>query len=318
MGPEHDAFERELAQYLGAANTVGLANGTDALVLGLLAIGCDAGAEIVTVANAGAYSSVAAAIVGCRVVYADVDATTMLMTPRTLERAIGPQTRAVMITHLYGNVAEVVEIVEFCHARGVAVIEDCAQALGGIVNGRKVGTVGDIAAFSFYPTKNLGAAGDGGAIATNDPALADRVRSIRQYGWSSKYIVAQPGGRNSRLDEIQAAVLRIGLPLLDDINEARRTIVRQYAAAISGPSIRLVTGAGCETVAHLAVIRARDRPGVRARFRGCRYRHRHPLSHPRSPSGRPPSPVSGHVAEGNRASRRRGPDHSLLPDNDPR
>jgi dTDP-4-amino-4,6-dideoxygalactose transaminase len=266
-GPEHDAFELEFAHYVGIGHAIGLASGTDALILALQAVGCEAGSEIVTVANAGAYSSIAAAIVGCRVVYADVDARSLLVTPATLEAAIGPDTRAVIVTHLYGNVAEIEAMAEFCHSRGIAVIEDCAQAVGGAREGRKVGTFGNVAAFSFYPTKNLGAAGDGGAIATNDAAMADVIRSLRQYGWSSKYTVAKPDGRNSRLDEIQAAVLRIGLPLLDGINEARRDILEQYAVAIAGPSVRLVTGAGCPTVGHLAVIRVANRARAQTAFR---------------------------------------------------
>jgi dTDP-4-amino-4,6-dideoxygalactose transaminase len=266
-GPEHDAFERELAGYLGANHAVGLANGTDALILALQAVGCEAGSEIVTVANAGAYSSVAASIVGCPVVYADVDSRTLLATPATIEAAIGPDTRAVIVTHLYGNLAEIDAIAQVCRSRGIALIEDCAQAIGGAADGRKVGTFGDVAAFSFYPTKNLGGAGDGGALVTDDAVVADRARSLRQYGWSSKYTVANAGGRNSRLDELQAAVLRIGLPLVGGINEARRDIVGQYADAISGPSVRLVTGAGCQTVAHLAVIRVADRARAQAVFR---------------------------------------------------
>jgi aminotransferase EvaB len=262
LGPEHDAFENELAAYLGARHAIGVA-----LILAMQAVGCQAGSEVVTVANAGAYSSVAAALVGCRVVYADVDATTLLMSADTLQAAIGPDTRAVVVTHLYGNVADVEAIAQLCRPRGIAVIEDCAQAIGGAAGGRKVGTFGDIAAFSFYPTKNLGAAGDGGAIVTQDPALARRVRSLRQYGWSTKYTVSVSGGRNSRLDEIQAAVLRVGLPLLDRTNEARRAILDQYRAAINGPGARLVTGAECETVAHLAVIRVGDRQRAQTAFR---------------------------------------------------
>lgn len=269
-GPEHDAFEAELAAYLGVAHAVGLASGTDALVLSLVAVGCGAGSEVVTVANAGGYSSIAAALIGARVVYADVDPATLLVTPETVQAALGPDTRAVVITHLYGNVADAASIATICQGRGIAVVEDCAQAIGGEVDGRRAGTFGDVAALSFYPTKNLGAAGDGGAIATDDPAIADRVRSLRQYGWSPRYVVSQPNGRNSRLDEIQAAILRIGLRRVDELNERRREIVHRYADVIRGPGIRLVTGAGVATVAHLAVVRATDRPRVRAMFEAAR------------------------------------------------
>ena len=179
---------------------------------------------------------------------------------------VRPETRAVIVTHLYGNVADVAAIATICRARGVAVIEDCAQAIGGERDGRRAGTFGDVAAFSFYPTKNLGAAGDGGAIATNDGAIAERVRSLRQYGWNARYLVAEPGGRNSRLDEIQAAVLRIGLRRVDELNERRRSIVVRYADALRGSGVRLVTGAEVPTVAHLAVVRVADRTRVRASF----------------------------------------------------
>jgi dTDP-4-amino-4,6-dideoxygalactose transaminase len=266
MGPEHDAFEAELATFLGIQQAIGLASGTDALVLAMLAVGCGSGSEIVVAANAGGYASIAAAMIGTSVVYADVDPTTLLVTRATLEPALGPATRAVVLTHLYGNIADVAGITSLCRGRGIAVVEDCAQSIGGMIDGRRAGTLGDVATFSFYPTKNLGAAGDGGAIATDDPAIADRVRSLRQYGWHPRYVVAEPKGHNSRLDEIQAAILRIGLRRVDDLNERRRAIVRQYAEAITGDGIELVTGAGVPTVAHLAVVRARDRARARAAF----------------------------------------------------
>ena len=265
-GPESDAFEAELATYLGVSHAVGLANGTDALVLALQSVGCGPGSEVVTVANAGGYASIAAVLIGAGVVYADVDPTTLVATPDTIADSIGPDTRAVVITHLYGNMADVPAIVSNCRARGIAVIEDCAQAIGCEVGGRRAGSFGDVAAFSFYPTKNLGAAGDAGAVATDDPAIADRVRSLRQYGWSPRYVVAHPHGRNSRLDEIQAAILRIGLRRVNQLNERRVAIVGRFAEAVRGTAIRVVTGAGVPTVAHLAVVRATQRAGVRALF----------------------------------------------------
>jgi dTDP-4-amino-4,6-dideoxygalactose transaminase len=268
-GPEHDAFESELAQFLGVRHAAGVASGTDALCLAMLAVGCRAGSEIVTAANAGGYATCAAAQIGASVVYADVDASTMLVTAETLGRVIGPQTSAVVVTHLYGNVADVDSIVELCRPTGVRVIEDCAQAIGGTDGaGRRVGSLGDVAAFSFYPTKNLGAAGDGGAVASNDDQIDARVRSLRQYGWSTKYRVAESGGRNSRLDEIQASILRIGLRRVGELNERRRSIVRRYAEAAGGTRLSMVTGAGCETVAHLAVLRSRARDDVRSHLNG--------------------------------------------------
>ena len=266
MGPEHDAFEAELAAFLGVRHAIGLASGTDALVLAMLAVGCGPGSELVVAANAGGYASIAASMIGSSVVYADVDPASLLVTPATLEAALGPASRAVVVTHLYGNVADASGIATLCRDRGIAMIEDCAQAIGARVNDRRAGTFGDVATFSFYPTKNLGAAGDGGAIATDDQSIADRVRSLRQYGWRPRYVVAEPHGRNSRLDEIQAAILRIGLPRLDELNERRRAIVERYREAIVGDRIHMVTGMGVPTIGHLAVVRVKDRAEVRARF----------------------------------------------------
>ena len=264
QGPEHSAFENELATMLGVRHVAGVASGTDALVLAMLAVGCGPGAEVATAANAGGYATGAARQIGAPVVYCDVDPITLLVTRRTLEGAIGPSTRAVVVTHLFGNVADVGSIVALCRPRGIAVIEDCAQAIGGRDRaGRRTGSLGDVATFSFYPTKNLGAIGDGGAVATNDDAVNTRVRSLRQYGWSTKYRIEEPFGRNSRLDELQAAVLRVGLVGLDERNDRRRAIARRYADACRTEAVRTVSGAGCETVAHLAVVRAKDRNGLR-------------------------------------------------------
>jgi dTDP-4-amino-4,6-dideoxygalactose transaminase len=262
-GPEHAAFELELAAYLGAQHAAGVASGTDALCLAMLAVGCARGSEIVGAANAGGYAACAAAQLGAGMVYADVDRATLLVTAETLSAAIGPRTTAVVVTHLYGNVADVAAVVDLCRPLGIRVIEDCAQSIGGRNGARMTGTMGDVATFSFYPTKNLGAAGDGGAVVTNDGQIDARVRSLRQYGWSTKYKVAESGGRNSRLDEMQAAILRIGLRLVDGLNERRREIVSRYAEAAKGSSVSVVTGAGCNTVGHLAVVRSGSREDFR-------------------------------------------------------
>jgi dTDP-4-amino-4,6-dideoxygalactose transaminase len=267
-GPEHAAFEAELAQFLGVRHAAGVASGTDALCLAMLAIGCGVGSEIVTAANAGGYASCAAMQIGAQVVYCDVDPATLLVTAEAFDKVIGPQTKAVVVTHLYGNIADVEPVVELCRPRGIRVIEDCAQAIGGTDRtGRKAGSIGDVATFSFYPTKNLGAAGDAGAVVSDNDEIDARVRSLRQYGWSTKYHVAESGGRNSRLDEIQATILRIGLRRVDELNERRRAIARRYAEAARGSDVSPVTGAGCETVAHLAIVRCRARDELR-RFLG--------------------------------------------------
>jgi dTDP-3-amino-2,3,6-trideoxy-4-keto-D-glucose/dTDP-3-amino-3,4,6-trideoxy-alpha-D-glucose/dTDP-2,6-dideoxy-D-kanosamine transaminase len=266
-GPEHDALERELAAFLGVAHAVAVANGTDALALALHAVGCDAGSEVVTAANAGGYTSVAAARLGCGSVYADVDRDGLVMTPATVAAAIGPSTRAVVVTHLYGNIADVEGIVAVCRPRGIAVVEDIAQALGAVLERQRVGTFGDAAAISFYPTKNLGAAGDGGAVATADEDIARSVRSLRQYGWGRKYEVERPNGMNSRLDEVQAAILRIGLGRLDRMTAKRQDIVRRYGEALGPSPARMVSGSTSSFVAHLAVARFAARDRVREVFR---------------------------------------------------
>ena len=269
LGPETEAFERELAGLVGARHGIGLANGTDALRIALLATGCEPGAEVVTAANAGGYAAVAAASIGCDLVYADVDPRSLVVTADTVARAIGPRTRAVVVTHLYGNVADTRAIVAVCRPAGIAVVEDCAQSLGAVSNGRPVGGNGDIATFSFYPTKNLGAAGDGGAVVTDDDQVAAAARQLRQYGWGEKYRIERERGWNSRLDEIQAAILRLGLARIDEFNEQRRSIVRRYREALTHSSVRPVSGETADFVAHLAVIRSSQRSALAAHLRSA-------------------------------------------------
>ena len=262
-GPEHRAFEGELAAFLGAGHAVGVASGTDALALALLAVGCGPGSEVVTAANAGGYASVAVAHIGGVVAYADVDGDGLVMTTETVAAAVSDATRAVVVTHLYGNVADVEAIVAFCRPRGIAVVEDAAQALGATSGSRRIGTLGDAAAMSFYPTKNLGAAGDGGAVVTDDDRIAETARSLRQYGWGQKYRVERGQGMNSRLDEVQAAILRIGLGRLDEMTARRQDIVRRYRDALSRSPARMVSGSTDSFVAHLAVVRFPDRERAR-------------------------------------------------------
>jgi len=263
-GPEHAAFEEELAAYLGVAHCLGVASGTDALELALLAVGCRAGDEVVVAGNCGGYASAAARRAGLRVRLADVDAGTLGFSAATVEAALTSATRAVVTTHLYGLLGDVAGVVGVCRQRGIAVVEDCAQAAGARRDGRCAGTFGDAAAFSFYPTKNLAALGDGGAVVTRDDAVAERVRRLRQYGWERKYEVALRGGCNSRLDELQAAVLRMRLPRLDGGNARRREIVARYASALPAGHGRFIATAGEEYVAHLAVVLAEDRARLRA------------------------------------------------------
>jgi aminotransferase EvaB len=266
LGPEHMAFESELAAFLGVGHCVGVACGTDALELALIAVGCGRGDAILTAANCGAYTTGTARRAGFRVRFADVDPVTLGLSRSTVEQALSDDVRAVVVTHLYGLLADVEGIVAFCGDRGIAVVEDCAQAAGARRNGRRAGAFGDAAAFSFYPTKNLAALGDGGAVTTDSDDVADRVRRLRQYGWDQKYRVSISGGQNSRLDELQAAVLRIRLGRLDEWNARRRLIVQRYAATLASGAGRFVARDGEDYVAHLAVVVAEDREGIRARL----------------------------------------------------
>ena len=268
-GEETAAFESELGEYLGVRHAIGVASGTDALEVAFIALGGGPGGEIVTAANAGGYSTLAARACGMHVRFADVDDRHLLLTPKSVEEALSPRTTIVVVTHLYGKMAPVPEIRDLCHARGIAVVEDCAQAAGAQINGRYAGSIGDAAAFSFYPTKNLAAIGDGGAVITRDDDVALRARRVAQYGWGVKYRVEQDGGRNSRLDEIQAAVLRVRLPRLDECNQRRRDVVGRYARALESTSAGMAQDGDQDFVAHLAVARTTRRAalveGLRAR-----------------------------------------------------
>ena len=265
LGPKVREFEAAFACYLGVAHGVGVASGTDALTLALRALGVGAGARVLTAANAGCYASTAIAQVGAEPLYADVDPADLALAPAALEQALrsGP-VAAVILTHLYGQMGDVARISAACHAAGVPLIEDCAQAHGALRDGRKAGAWGALACFSFYPTKNLGALGDGGLVATDDPALAERVRALRQYGWAAKYQVTLAGGGNSRLDELQAAVLLAKLPHLERANAERRAIAQRYNAAFAGLPLRLPPSMGDDYVAHLYVVRTPQRADLQA------------------------------------------------------
>lgn len=260
-GLEHREFETELAEFLGVKNAIGVASGTDALYLALRAVGCERGSKVITAANAGGYTSVVAANIGCEIIYCDVDAQSLVITDATLKPLLTKDVQAVVVTHLYGNVAPIDRIVALCEPLGIKVIEDCAQAIGGRIGSKRVGTLGDIGAFSFYPTKNLGAAGDGGAVTTDSLALASTVKKLRQYGWDGKYSIDVAGGINSRLDEIQAAILRIGLRQVDSLNAKRRQIVAEYGQPLLGTGIQLVTSASNDSASHLAVVRVPSKIG---------------------------------------------------------
>lgn len=257
LGPRVEAFESAFAAACGTEWVVGVANGTDALEIALRALEVSRGDEVITVANAGGYSSVAILLTGATPVYVDVDRETLLIDPDLLDAAIGPRTAALVVTHLYGRVAPVDRIVALASARGLPVIEDCAQAHGARLEHRMAGSVGTLACFSFYPTKNLGAFGDGGAIVGSDSELMARVRRLRQYGWNRKYETGMAGGRNSRLDELQAALLSAQLPLLPRWNQRRSEIGHAYQVAIQHPIVRVLPFHEGDVI-HLAVMEVRE------------------------------------------------------------
>lgn len=289
LGKEVQAFEQEFAAYCGAAYCVTLANGTDALELALRAFGIGPGCRVLTVANAGMYSTTAIRAVGASPVFIDVDAPTLLVDGDRLEQALRDDggTDAVILTHLYGRIGDDIgRIVDVARAAGVPVIEDCAQAHGASVQGRRAGTFGDVGCFSFYPTKNLGALGDGGAVVSDSEAMAAAIRQLRQYGWSEKYVSSRSGGRNSRLDEVQAAVLRAKLPRLDVWNQRRRQIATRYSREIANPAVRCPAVSGENYVAHLYVVRTVDRAGLKEhlRRRGVPFDVHYPIPDYRQPS----------------------------------
>lgn len=265
LGPEVRAFEEEFAAWLGVAECVGVASGTDAITLALRALDIGAGHEVITVSHT-AVATVAAIInAGATPVLVDIDAATFTMDPAACARAITPRTRAIVPVHLYGHPADMPALTTLAAQHGLHVIEDCAQAHGAVCQGRRVGTWGACAAFSFYPTKNLGALGDGGAIVTNDTTLAERVRELRQYGWRERYI-SSTHGFNSRLDELQAALLRVKLPYVHAWNSARCAHAELYAEHLHGVQTP-GTRNGCTHVHHLYVVRAPRRDALAAHLK---------------------------------------------------
>jgi dTDP-4-amino-4,6-dideoxygalactose transaminase len=277
LGAEGRAFERDFAAWLGAAHAVGCANGTDALVLALRAFGIGPGATVVTVSHTAVATVAAIEMAGAVPLLIDVDPLHYTMDPSELEQVLAeppaglPPIRAAIPVHLYGQAADMDAIVPVCRSHGVAVIEDCSQAHGAMLGGRKLGTFGDIGTFSLYPTKNLGAFGDGGVIATGDASLAEWLAALRQYGWRTHY-VSDEAGINSRLDEVQAAILSVKLRHLDAANAARERIASRYDAALAGTAIRPpARRADASHVFHQYVVRGTDgslaRDALRARLR---------------------------------------------------
>ena len=264
LGSEVEQFEKSFASYLGAGHCVGVANGTDAIELALRALGIGRGDRVATVANAGMYTTTALLALGAEPSFMDVDLETRGATLEGVTRAIEAGVKAVVVTHLYGlAIPEIAAIAEHCSRRGVRLLEDCAQAHGALVGLRRAGTFGDAASFSFYPTKNLGALGDAGAVVTNNEPIAERVRLLRNHGWASRNVVTVEGARNSRLDEVQAAILSVFLPELDAGNARRREITARYSAQLRHPEVLAPQTGGADYVAHLYVVRSSRREALR-------------------------------------------------------
>jgi dTDP-4-amino-4,6-dideoxygalactose transaminase len=231
LGPEVQALERELAAYCGCAHGVGVANGTDALHLALRALRIGPGDEVITTPFTFVATTEAIGMVGATPVFVDIDPGTFNLDARRLEAAITPRTRAIMPVHLYGQPCDMDPILDLAAARGLKVIEDCAQALGAKHRDRMVGALGDVGCLSFFPSKNLGCFGDGGMVVTNDAGIAERVEMLRRHGGRVKYRHSELG-LNSRLDELQAAILRVKLPHLEEWIESRRAIAARYDAQL--------------------------------------------------------------------------------------
>lgn len=260
FGPETRSFETEFADFVGVSHAIGVANGTDALEIALRALEVGSGDSVLCVANAGGYGSIAVQQVGATPHYVDTDPHSLQMLPESLELAIASAPRkpkSVIVTHLYGAIGQIEEIVAICRRHQIFVLEDCAQAIGVLKNGIHAGKFGDIATFSFYPTKNLGGIGDGGLVATDSGGLAATVRSLAQYGWGSKYSADLAFGRNSRLDELQAAVLRKRLKRIDSVNSSRLDIYQRYLSA--APSLDFAQRGQKSFNGHLAVLQVPQR-----------------------------------------------------------
>jgi dTDP-4-amino-4,6-dideoxygalactose transaminase len=267
LGPRVERFEEELAAYLGTSDAVGVNSGTDALVIALRALGIGPGDEVVTVANTFHATVLAITRVGATPRLVDCRPDSWLIDLGALAEAIGERTRAIVVVHLFGRAVDMDAVLEIARPHGLAIVEDCAQAVGAKWRGRRVGSYGDAGCFSFHPSKNLFAAGDGGAIAISDPALAERCRQLRNLGQGAQND-HRVRGYNSKLDEIQAAILLRQLPLLDGWNASRREAARAYDERLRGTAVTptpLVRGE--EHVYHLLQVAVEERDRTLARLR---------------------------------------------------
>ena len=271
LGDEVSSFEQEFAEYIGVAHATGVASGTDALELALRACGVGEGDFVATVSHTAVATAAAIMRAGARPLFIDIDPARFTMDPEQLEALLELETsakpKAVIPVHLYGQPADMSAITVIARKYGLFIIEDCAQAHGAVLDARKVGTWGDIACFSFYPTKNLGALGDGGIAVTRDNQLAEQLVLLREYGWRTRFVSEMPG-TNSRLDEIQAAILRVKLKYLDRENERRRELADAYSNNLANSSFTLPRQVkGTQPVFHQYVLRVNDRDRLRAQLK---------------------------------------------------
>jgi len=285
LGPEVEAFEAEFAAAAGAATAVGVGTGTDAIALTLRALGIGHGDDVITTPLSAAYTALAILMAGARPVFADVDPATLTLDPASVERAIGPRTRAIVPVHLYGQPADMAALADVAARHDLRIVEDCCQAHLATAGGRPVGTFGVAGAFSFYPTKNLGALGDGGAIVTNDREFAARLRRLRNGGQTDRYHHGE-AGVNSRLDELQAAVVRARLPRLAAQTARRRELAARYRAGLAGSSVDPVHEKDPGHVYHLFVVRSADRDRLQAHCaaHGVETLIHYPVPIPRQPA----------------------------------
>jgi len=259
LGNEVKAFEEEFAKYIGVNFAKGTGSGTDAIMLALKALQIGAGDEVITVSQTAVATVAAIEMAGAKPVMVDIEEDFYTIAPEKIEAAITPKTKAVVAVHLYGQPADLNAILKITKKHKLKLIEDCAQAHGAIYKNKRAGSIGDVGCFSFYPTKNLGALGDGGMVVTNDAKLAEKVEMLRQYGWKKRYI-SEFAGVNSRLDELQAAILRVKLAHLDDDNAKRNHIAQMYDKQLGQTEIIIPKKRqNCSHVYHLYVIRAKKR-----------------------------------------------------------
>jgi len=305
LGGEVSAFEEAFANYLGTKHAVGVGNGTDALCLALRACGIGLGDEVITVSHTASATVAAIVMSGATPVFTDIQPDVYTLDPSKLPAALTKKTKAILPVHLYGQAADMSPILAFAKQHNLRVIEDCAQSTGGQYAGQKTGSLGDVGCFSFYPTKNLGAYGDGGMAVTRDPALADRLRRLRQYGWDKSNISCE-AGVNSRLDELQAAILNAKLPCLDRDNAKRIAIADRYDRELVNTGLTLpARRTDGQHVFHLYVIRSRGQEALLAHLKsqGVYALAHYPVPAHLQPAYTNYAPESGALAETERAAK---------------